>query len=143
MTGQSAKVIFSRSTSVAAAGDGEVSVPGPVPVSRTVVDPKSRLHLDGLGSRLSRPFGAPRGNANGSVGGRPGATWGRLDRCAARARGLVLVQVAGVNRVGLPDPQRGGLAEAADPAYRAYSLGPPLAGAGRGHVVGAGVWHLR
>src|SRR6266699_5145641 len=120
MTDQSAKVIFSRSTGVAAAGDREFSVPGPAPVSRTAFGRRSRLHLDEPGSCLSHPSGAPRGNANGSVGGRPGATLGRLDRCAARARGLVLVQVAGVNRVGLPDPQRGGLAEAADQAYRAY-----------------------
>jgi hypothetical protein len=102
-------------------------------VPRTVVGRRSRLCLDGPGSRLSRPSGAPRGDADASVGGRPGATRGHVDQCAARAHGLVLIQVAGVNRVGLPDPQRGGLVVGAELAYRTYPPGPPLAGAGVRH----------
>src|SRR5262245_9509194 len=55
----------------------------------------------------------------------------------------MLVRAAGLDRVGLPGPERGRLAVAADAAYRAHPRGPPLAGGGRRHALGTGLRHPR
>jgi hypothetical protein len=53
----------------------------------------------------------------------------------------LFVWLAGVDRVGLPRAQRGGLAVAARPASGALPRDPAWAGAGGGDAGRAGLWH--
>jgi hypothetical protein len=60
-----------------------------------------------------------------------------------RARGHLLVRLAGVDRVRLLRAQRGGLTVAADPAHGAHPRGLASADAGGGDALGTALWDPR
>ena len=107
---------------------------------------------DGVGSRSGRRLGGARGSLAGAAappGGPPGGGLGRGatgtvgggDRSPPDRGRAVWGWATEVDGVGLPGPERRGLAMAAHPPDRPRTGRAPLGGGGGGHLMGAGRWH--